>query len=50
VPDKLIVYLHKWIRGELKFESLKGLQTQLGEDEKKVRQLINQLKKEETCP
>ena len=51
VPDELIVYLHKWIRGEMKFESLKGLQTQLGEDEKKIRQLlINQIKKEETCP
>ena len=40
VPDNLIVYLHKWIRGEMKFESLKGLQTQLGEDEKKIRQLL----------
>lgn len=40
VPDKLMVYLHKWIRGEMKFESLKGLQTQLSEDEKKIRQLL----------
>ena len=40
VPDKLIVYLHKWIRGEMKFESLKGLQSQLNEDEKKIRQLL----------
>lgn len=40
VPDKLVVYLHKWIRGEMKFESLKGLQTQLSEDEKKIRQLL----------
>src|SRR3972149_11774757 len=40
VPDELIVYLHKWIRGEMKFESLKGLQTQLREDEKKIRQLL----------
>ena len=40
VPDKLMVYLHKWIRGEMKFESLKGLQSQLNEDEKKIRQLL----------
>ncbi len=40
VPDQLLVYLHKWIRGEMKFESLKGLQAQLSEDEKKIRQLL----------
>ena len=40
VPLELVVYLHKWIRGEMKFESLKGLQTQLSEDEKRIRQLL----------
>jgi riboflavin kinase/FMN adenylyltransferase len=40
VPDEVMVYLHKWIRGEMKFESLKGLQSQLSEDEKKIRQLL----------
>jgi len=40
VPDQLMVDLHKWIRGEIKFESLKGLQNQLSEDEKMIRQLL----------
>ncbi|HVP35415.1 MAG TPA: bifunctional riboflavin kinase/FAD synthetase [Terriglobales bacterium] len=40
VPDKVMVNLHTWIRGEMKFENLKGLQSQLSEDEKKIRQLL----------
>jgi len=41
MPDKLMIYLQKWIRGERKFDSLKELHTQLTEDEKKIRQLLN---------
>ncbi len=43
VPDKVTVYLHRWIRGEMKFENLKSLQAQLSEDEKKIRQLLIKL-------
>lgn len=41
LPDRIMIYLQKWIREERKFDSLKKLRSQLSEDEKKIRQLLN---------
>lgn len=42
LPDRILIYLQKWIRAERKFDDLKQLRAQLTEDEKKIRQLLNQ--------
>jgi riboflavin kinase/FMN adenylyltransferase len=41
IADKIMIHLQKWIREEKQFDSLKQLRTQLTEDEKKIRQLLN---------
>ncbi|MDH4223453.1 MAG: bifunctional riboflavin kinase/FAD synthetase [candidate division Zixibacteria bacterium] len=41
LPDNLMIYLKKWIRGEKKFDNLKELKTQLNQDEKTIRHLLN---------
>ncbi len=41
LPDRIMIHLQKWIREERKFDSLKKLRSQLTQDEKKIRQILN---------